>query len=274
MKLDEIYQVNGYEIIVRREDKRYKFPLPPHGKMGVVDLLCKYASARGYNMIGCFGSKTSNWIAGVPIIASKYGLKAVVCYPAKNLSSCPGWLQNSAKRQHLNIEPNYGYQLKLLHPNMTQINSSQARKYVEERQGFFIPFGFDLPICVEYLSKQYADMPKKIGTLVVSCGSGITLAGLLRAVRFNNIEVKRIEAVSSGRPVKSIIATISKHQQIPRNINWREVYTYSKVPNIECPWPAHGHYELKAYDWLVNYQAEGRRKLPEPIYFVNVGRDL
>ena len=259
MKLDEVFTVNDIPVIVRREDKRYKPPLPPHGKMGVLDMLCKKASAMGYKMIGCFGSKYSNWIAGVPIIASKYNLKSVVCYPANKVSSTPKWVQ------HIEDIP-YDGELWLIRPNMVTINQSQAKKYIEEKDGYFIPFGFDLPEVVELLSEQI-ELPPYIGTLVISCGSGITLSGVLKSIDKNKNTVKRIEAISSGREVSSIFKTIKKHHDVPRNINFRQPYGYADVPDIDCPWEAHDHFELKAYDWM--YQ--NIKQLPQPIYFLNMG---
>jgi 1-aminocyclopropane-1-carboxylate deaminase/D-cysteine desulfhydrase-like pyridoxal-dependent ACC family enzyme len=256
MTIHQIYDVKGVEVIVRREDMKYQSPLPPHGKMGILDMLCSQARDKGYKMIGCFGSKYSNWIVGVPYIAENYGLQSIICYPANDVLALPDWL-NGVNESHI----------KLIRPNMVTINQAQAKKYVENRGGYFIPFGFDVPEVVNCLSRQFSDLPNEIGTIVLSCGSGITLASILRVVRLNSVGVERIEAISSGRAIKSIQATVRKHEFLNDKVRYRQPYEYAEVPNIQCPWNAHDHFELKAYDWLY----KNVKRLPQPIYFINIG---
>jgi 1-aminocyclopropane-1-carboxylate deaminase/D-cysteine desulfhydrase-like pyridoxal-dependent ACC family enzyme len=260
MKLDERYKIKGIQVTVRREDKRYAPPLPPHGKMGMLEMMIVNAKEEGYKLIGCFGSKYSNWVAGTPILSHKHGLKSVVCYPANRMSDTPYWIQ------HVEDAP-YDGELWLLHPNMTSINGAQAKKFVEDQEGYFIPFGFDAPHAVTYLQHQFNDIPDRIGTMIVSTGSGITLAAILRSISLCGKYVKRIVAVSSGRPISSIKQTIKKHIELPSGITWVDRYKYADVPDIECPWNAHDHFELKAYDWMYR----NIKRLPTPIYFVNIG---
>lgn len=262
MNFHDVFEIKGVPVTVRREDKRFTSPLPPHGKMGVLDMLCKKAKADGYKMIGCFGSKYSNWIIGLPYIANRYGLKSIICYPAKTLKACPPWLIHTVHNSRVK-----GFQLHLLHPNMVTINQSQAKSHVEKRGGFFIPFGFDMPEVVNALWEQFFGMPKELGTIVLSCGSGITLSGILRTIRMGNHDVKKIIGISSGRAIKSILATVSKYEKVPSYLKLYQPYEYAEVPEIECPWAAHDHFELKAYDWMY----KNIKRLREPIYFVNIG---
>jgi len=257
--LNESYKVTNQLIsryvVVRREDKRYEYPLPHHLKMGALEAIVIRAKLLKYKLIGAFCTTHGIWPFGLPHLAAKHGLKSIVVYPSMNEDKIPDELK-------VNID---GYELHTIKPNMVTINGAQAKKYIEDQYGYYIPFGVDEPLAVKQIADQlHLD---GIGTLIVPCGSGVTLAGALMSIEQNKSHVENIAAVSAGRAAKSIIKTVSKYVQIPSNVRWVTRYEYNDIPKIECPWPAHPYYELKAYDWMI----DNLFSLYEPIHFMNIG---
>lgn len=255
--IQEVYKVLGRDVFVIREDKRFEHKqLPNHAKMGALNELCKWAELEGYTSIGCLCTSHGIWPFGLRYLARENNLSSIVCFPANSMDKVPEELFSFS----------HGYKLKLLKPNMVTINGAQARAYIERKGGYYIPFGVEEPLVIDYLSRQIK--LHDCGTLIVPCGSGVTLAGILRSIRLNETKIKRIEAIPAHAPrAESIAKTVLKYEMIPVNLNWRTVYKYDDIPEIICPWEAHPYYELKAYDWL--YKNVDR--LPEPIYFFNIG---
>src|SRR5688572_11041885 len=260
MDLFEIHHIKNIPVIVLREDKRYAAPLPHHMKMGALEKICIEAKEDGYKTIGCFCTTHGIWPFGLPYLAALHGLKSIVCYPTNKIEKVPYQLLDALNSEELDFE------LKLFKPNMVSINGSQARKYIEEQGGYYVPFGVDHETAVETIANQFS--VKELGTLIVPCGSGVTLAGVLRSIRQNKSKVEVIKAVAAHTPrILEIQRTIQKYEELPFNLDWRGAYDYGDIPDIECPWDAHPYYELKAYDWLY----KNIERLPQPIAFLNIG---
>lgn len=260
----ERYNIKGHSIQVIRGDKMYNSPLPHHLKMGALEKIVIDARASGRHTIGAFCTKHGIWPFGLPHLAERHGLNSIVCFPAKKMDKVPVPLRGNNS---------FGYQMKheikLLKPNMVNVNQSQAKRYImEENDGFYVPFGCDLPNAVETLSYQLKFPVDKIGTLIVPTGSGVTLAGVLMALKRYNTKVERVEAVMAHYPrTDDVIKTIWKYTPVIDAVHFTHNYKYDEIPEIECPWPAHPYYELKAYEWLTM----SVNRLPSPIFFLNIG---
>lgn len=253
--IEETYVIGNKSIIVRREDLIPFSPLPPNGKMPALEELIKEVS-KTYPIIGCFATRVSNWSLGVSIIAQRYGMKSVICYPED--ATEPSFLTEARK---------YDAEVIGLKPNYLSINVSQAKKLVESKNGFFIPFGLEHKIIIDTLMERM-NFQDGIPNLVLSCGSGITLLSVLLHLKKYNKTIGRIYAVSSGRKKSSIIKTLSRHmKELPMNFEIIEEYKYNDVPEIETKWPTHQAFERKAYAWMIR----NIDKLENPIRFLNIG---
>lgn len=252
----EEYKISGIDVTVSREDLRPSRPLPPHGKMPALREMCRSVAQQGYKAICAFGSKYSNWTAGLPYLARHYQLGSIVIYPANRMADVPAWLQQSMPDELVTIKP-----------NMVGINMAQAKKIAEEKGAYFIPFGLETQSTLDILEETIS-LPDRTGTLIITAGSGMTLAGVLMAIRKNGAQVDNIVAVSSGRPIDSIKQTVSRNVgALPSNIIWVREFDYANVPTVLCPWDAHDHFELKAYDWLIR----NIKLINRPIWFINMG---
>lgn len=263
-ELIETYDIKGIPVNVVRGDRIYNSPLPHHLKMGALNKVVADAKASGRHTIGAFCTKHGTWPFGLPHLAESHGMNSIVCFPATKWEQIP----------HQLLESNYdGYKLihetRLLKPNMVNVNQSQAKKYImEENDGVYIPFGCNTPKAVETLSYQLKLPVDDVGTLIVPSGSGVTLAAAIMAIHRYKTNVKQIVAVAAHAPrINDIAKTIMEHVQFPKQLRFIDLYKYDEIPPIECPWPVHPRYELKAFDWL----EMSIKRLPRPIWFLNIG---
>lgn len=246
-----------YGVIVRREDLRFDTPLPHHAKMDALEVVVIGAKENGYDLIGCFCTKHGIWPFGLPYFARKHGLKSAIGYPALSMGNVP------AELWPIREETSSGYELLMLRPNVVKVNEAQVKNYLKDRNGFYIPFGVGMNYAVEVLANQIQFGPG--GTLIVPCGSGVTLAGVIKGGAAN--QFAEIIAVSAGRPIEVIKKAVEQYAIIPNNVRFIQEHEYNQIPKIICPWEAHPYYELKAFDWLYR----NVEQLTGPITFLNIG---
>jgi hypothetical protein len=183
-----------------------------------------------------------------------------VCYPHLKAGTIP---------TPVRIAEQLGAEIVRLRGNFVSICFAQASKIVSARGGVMIPFGLDCPESVAAIAEEARRVPASIlrdGTVVLSCGSGVTLAGLLRG--FDPMP-RHIIGVSSGRSLRKLRCCIRKYvRTIPDNVLLVPAgIPYDQVPERVCPFPAHPNYDLKAWAYLVDHLASWR----PPVLFWNIG---
>jgi hypothetical protein len=141
--------------------------------------------------------------------------------------------------------------------------------YVNDRGGFMLPFGLECPEAVEAVKQEANRIPPEFikgGTLVVCCGSGVTLAGLLSGLP---VLPRKIIGVSSGRSLNKIVACLRRYvKRLPRCLELYDAsMPYSLALSFPCPFPAHPNYDLKAWKFLLDNLQNCRK----PILFWNIG---
>jgi hypothetical protein len=131
-----------------------------------------------------------------------------------------------------------------------------------------LPFGLDCRESVYAVAKEAARVPISLlsGTIVLCCGSGVTLAGLLIGLRKLP---RRLIGISSGRSGAKISACVHRYMAtLPPCVELVEaLMPYDSRPAIECPFPAHPNYDLKAWKYL----QENVKDMTHPILFWNIG---
>jgi threonine dehydratase len=145
----------------------------------------------------------------------------------------------------------------------------QTQKYVEAQGGWMLPLGGELEQGIEAIAAEAASLPRWMvegGTIIVPCGSGVTLSGVARGLVANP---SRIIGVSSGRSADAIRrCLIRNHVGELTNIEIRAPdRAYRKPDNISAPFPCDAYYDLKAWRVLMSEI----RTYKEPILFWNVG---
>lgn len=257
----ERYSVGKGEAWVKRDDLFAKWPAPPLGKLRGARTLLRRIYREGVRLVGCWDTRISALGQGIAVCASELpSLRVIVAYPDSRGSMIPEPLQ---------IARELGAEVLPVKAARVSISFAEARQRVEDRGGVLLPFGLDCMESVAAIQEEAAKIPDQAiygGTVVVSCGSGVTLAGLISGLGHRP---SRYIGVSSGRSVGMIQRCLSKYVEycldyvdiIPAN------YAYAEQPAISCPFPSHPNYDLKAWDYL----QRNFRSLRRPILFWNVG---
>jgi hypothetical protein len=146
---------------------------------------------------------------------------------------------------------------------------AQTKRVVEERGGYMIPFGFEFPEAVQGVADEASTVPPELsasGTVIVCCGSGITLAGLCKGLQGRPA---RFVGVSCGRTSAKIRACldrqdIGKNQPIELVEPWMP---YREPCFVDCPFPSDAFYDKKAWAYLIS----NIESMQDPLLYWNVG---
>ncbi len=257
----EEHRLGRRRVFVKRDDLCSRAPAPPLGKLRGLEPLISRLVAQGATTIGCWDTRVSKLGQGLAALARDFdGLTSIVCYPQLKNGPIPAPVL-SARQLGAEIVPMRG--------NHVSICFAQATRIVSRRGGVMIPFGMDCPESVAAIADEARRVPPAIlrnGTVVVSCGSGVTLAGLLQGF---DPAPRRVVGVSSGRSLGRLRQCLEKHlNHVPANVTLIAASEpYESVPTLDCPFPTHPNYDLKAWKYLV----EHLESLTPPLLFWNIG---
>lgn len=256
----EKYILDGVEVWVKRDDLFGVPPAPPLGKLRGLRVLLKKIRRSGGRLVGCWDTRVSSLGQGVAAACRDYsGMRCIISYPTKKGAGIPDAV---VRAKHLGAE---------VHPvpgGRITISFARAREYVEAEGGVMLPFGLECQEAVQAVAEEARRLPDEAicgGTVVLSCGSGTTLAGLLRGI---GDAPQRFVGVSAGRSIKAIHHTLRRHGRVPDSVCLIEApWNYAHRLDTDCPFPAHPNYDLKAWAYLRKRIA----KMPQPILFWNIG---
>lgn len=256
----EEHTIGSLVVLVKREDLAGIPPAPPLGKLrGLVHVL-RCLHEEGVRTVGCWDTRVSKLGVGVAAAVRQFeSMRAIVGYPE---------LRGMPAPSHLALAAQLGAELYPTAPNRAQICFSVTRKYVEKSGGMILPFGLECVEAVRAVAQQASSLPGVTlrGTLLLSCGSGVTLAGLLKGLP---VLPRRIIGLSSGRSIARIRECLLRHiPALPACLELREAeIPYSVAVDIDCPFPSHPNYDRKAWALLLR---EGSQ-WPQPVLFWNIG---
>jgi 1-aminocyclopropane-1-carboxylate deaminase/D-cysteine desulfhydrase-like pyridoxal-dependent ACC family enzyme len=190
------YLVRDRTVFVKREDLYAQPPAPPVAKLRGLELLLARLQSEGCKLVGCFEASVSTIGLGLAAACTKiHNMNSIVAYPD---------VRGRGLSPSLSAARDLGAELLPVRSNVVNVCYHQARKLVEQRGGFMIPFGFECDEALLAVESEARGVPRRYlegGTLILCCGSGVTLAGLLRGL---TVMPQRIVGVSSGRSVGGI----------------------------------------------------------------------
>jgi 1-aminocyclopropane-1-carboxylate deaminase/D-cysteine desulfhydrase-like pyridoxal-dependent ACC family enzyme len=257
----EEYALKDMMVFVKRDDLVGIPPAPPLGKLRGLLMVLQRLHRNHVRAVGCWDTRFSKLGLGVAAAARQFpGMKAILGYPMLRGEELPSALRIAAQM---------GAELYPTPPNHTQICFFQTRKYVEKSGGTMLPFGLECHESVEAIAREASLLPERSimeGTILLSCGSGVTLAGLLRGLP---MLPRRLIGLSSGRSVPRIRQCLLRYvPSLPPCLELRPAEVpYEESVEIDCPFPSHPNYDRKAWSLLLR---EGN-KWPRPILFWNIG---
>jgi 1-aminocyclopropane-1-carboxylate deaminase/D-cysteine desulfhydrase-like pyridoxal-dependent ACC family enzyme len=257
----ETHRLRDRVIYVKREDLYSSAPAPPLAKLRGLRVLLTRLCGASVSLVGCFQTRVSNIGHGLAAACLEFpSLRCIVVCPRAKGQPDPA----SAE-----MARSLGATVNFVPANRLAINYTQARRYVEGKGGVMLPFGMECREAVECVASEAARVPHELvhgATIVLSCGSGVTLAGLLKGLP---VSPRRIVGVSSGRALGQIERCITRHvSKLPDNVQLVPASVpYHQAPVIGCPFPCHPHYDLKAWEHLLCHLDD----YEDPILFWNVG---
>ncbi len=257
----EAYRVQGRTIYVKRDDLYVSPPAPPLAKLRGLRVLLERLRQTSADLVGCFQTRVSNVGHGLAAACLDFpSLRCVVVCPQSKSHPLP---------ESVKAARSLGAQIHFVPANRLSINYTQARRHVEQVGGVMLPFGMECPEAVQSIAAEAVHLPRDLvrgATVIVSCGSGVTLAGLLRGLP---APPRRLVGISSGRAPAQIERCVTRHVgKLPNNVViYPPTIPYHDSPDLDCPFPCHPNYDLKAWEYLVN----NLHQYEDPILFWNVG---
>jgi len=257
----EQYLVSQRIIFVKREDLFGIHPAPPLGKLRGLGVLLTNYQAEGVNIVGCWDTRVSKLGQGLAALVRNFpGMRAIVSYPAR---------QGCALPEAVRIAADLGAEIMPVRGNHISICYSQISKRVTACSGKMLPFGLECQEAVRAVAVEAATLPASLvasATFILSCGSGVTLAGLLLGLRATP---RRILGISSGRSLLKIRACVCRYvNALPSFVELRPaVIPYDVALEYPCPFPSHPNYDRKAWKFAV----DNLQTLHDPVIFWNIG---
>ena len=256
----ETHCLDGRHVFVKRDDLFGIAPMPPLGKLRGLRRILDGLHANGARLVGCWDTRVSKLGLGVAIACRMLpAMRCVLAYPEKPGDGPPPALAQAA---------DFGATLLPLKPNVVDVCFGQARRETLARGGTMLPFGLDTEMSVEAIAEEAKMLPPGViddAVVVVSCGSGVTMSGLIRGLQDRP---RSYIGVSSGRSVARITRCLRGHDALsPRLEIVPPQSDYGTPASVRSPFPAHPHYDLKAWDYL----RANLHRFPEKIVFWNVG---
>lgn len=258
----ETYEIDNVTVNVKRDDLFALPPAPPLGKLRGLRAILPRLRSEGRFQIGCFEAHRSQvGVAVAAACANEVGFSCTVVYP--QFGRAP--LRDTVVRAK-----SLGARIIPIRGNHVPINHSQAKGIVEADGGWMIPFGFEFDEAIQAVSKEARLIPSEFvegGTVVVPCGSGVTLAGVALGL-IGKVNV--LVGVSVGRSARAIGKCL--RAEGVKDLTSIEIIEpkqlYGEKAEASAPFPCDAHYDLKAWSYI---SKEIERFKGGPILFWNVG---
>jgi 1-aminocyclopropane-1-carboxylate deaminase/D-cysteine desulfhydrase-like pyridoxal-dependent ACC family enzyme len=270
----EVYKVKDYQVLVKREDLAAPYGGPPFSKIrGLVPYLEKLKK-EGYKNIGYVETSISMAGWGVAWVCHHLKLHCVIFDPQYKGAS--GLLEHHRKQWK-----KWGAELRPIPAGMARVNWNVVHQSFNGMDDFLLPLGLPLPTTV-FATAQVARQTQKqhnFNTIVVNVGSGTICAGILLGVS-NSISIHGVmgrTSASSQRGLSHKIQFIYQKAGVlnkgllgKNNLKLHDPgWEYAERSTASCPFPTHGWYDLKAFQWL----KENIERLRHPVLFWNIGRE-
>jgi len=257
----ETYHIQGRRIYVKRDDVFGSHPLPPLGKIRGLDGIIKNLYRKGIRTIGYWDTAISQIGQAIAVTAMKYpGLEVILSYPANESSSLP---------ESLKIAVAYNAKLYPIPELSIQQSLDTIHTYVKKKNGVVLSLGLDCIESIESISLESTTIRQEwidSGTLITSCGSGMTFAGIIKGLSF---QPKMAIGMSVAKTKNEIVTKLKQHLNLlPDGLTIVESrIPYSCPIDFECPFPCNPYYDLKAWKYL----NENISCFPDPVLFWNIG---
>lgn len=257
----EVYHHDGVPIHVKREDLCWPFPRLSKAR-GV------YAAIEKRPGVNVAVVDTGRSLNGqlVATIGLTFGRQVMCGYPryVADPEAVPG---PALALQSL------GVQLVPLAANRQFVMRAEMKKVVPA-DWYLFPTGLRLEETVDATDVQMSEVlaTMDVGTVIVPTGTGTHLAGILRAVE-DRPDIEVIGVQGYRREVQRFVRDVYRASGVGYRKNMHIVTSVCDYYEVRAdklpPFPAHLHYEVRAWKWLTT--SNNVHNLKKPIVFWNIG---
>lgn len=163
---------------------------------------------------------------------------------------------------HATKEPPYDFEnvgYLRIRPNVLPIMLGQVKKLADKRGAFAFPYGMAHEVYYDAMAERACGVETAYRNIVVSCGTGASLKGLLRG--FDKRCTVYAICTSSRSRVEHLIGW-------DRRVVYRQTPSHNMPIENEAPFPCNGLWDAYAWRWLEQHVSE----LPdEQTLFWNLG---
>jgi 1-aminocyclopropane-1-carboxylate deaminase/D-cysteine desulfhydrase-like pyridoxal-dependent ACC family enzyme len=206
-------------------DKNYITPIEKRGKYWFKrEDLFKYAGVNGAKVRDCLyllkgkkpkglvttGSRESPQINIVAHIAHKLGI------------SCHAHTPDGELKPELKMAQKLGTKIIQHRARYNVVLQKRARDEAEKLGWQYIPFAMECSEAVESTKNQVKNIPKGVKRIIVPCGSGMNLCGILKGLKENNLDIP-VLGVACGKP--DIVKNLNKYGPI----GWKKMVKIVKA---------------------------------------------
>ena len=269
----ERYRIRGHKFWTKREDLCCDSEGPTFSKVRGLLVVLQKLKAQGYTHIGYTETSVSMAGWGVAYCCHKLGLKAVIYDP--QYKETPDILAFH-RTQWAKFRP----LIRKVSAGMAKVNFHICKRamYEEfsgrEQKPVMLPLGISFAETIQAAQdeaqKVYTEYPVKFKTVVVNVGSGTVAAGVAKGFPGATIYGVMGRTGHKGMKMDMIRKKGDFRTSGFNRVDFRIIdpgWQYTEKSEVNCPFPCHPYYDLKAYEWMVN----NFKVLKGPILFWNIG---
>jgi 1-aminocyclopropane-1-carboxylate deaminase/D-cysteine desulfhydrase-like pyridoxal-dependent ACC family enzyme len=270
----ETYQIDGQDVLVKREDLCCTDG-PPFSKVrGALEHL-KKLKQQGVTTVGYCETSISQAGWCVAWLCKELSLTAVIFDPQYK-QPC------ETLTYHRTQWAKYNAVIRPIKAGMAKVNWYICKKLLKEEFGptaVLLPLGIPFEETIQATEAEVIQTLNKlsdINSFVICVGSGTITAGLWRGVtkfgnytaiygimgRTGNIPYK-MKVIATKARLSNVGLYKSPVQLILKDPGWE----YTEESKAECPFPCNKYYDRKSWQWLT----ENINLLKKPILFWNIG---
>lgn len=262
-------------IFVKRDDLCFPAPAPTFSKCrGLIPHLQKLKE-KDINIIGYTETSISMAGWGVAWACKKLGMKAVIFDP--QYKNTPETLI-----YHRSKWEEFGAEIIPIKAGMAKVNWNISKNILLKKypiHSLLLPLGLPLMETIQETAKELKETLKelpKINTCIINVGSGTIASGIWKGMnemkyeciiygimgRTGDVE-RKYKSIQQKTKIVFDLFSFPYSKFIMIDPGWK----YTQKSNINCPFPCHPYYDLKAWQWLM----ENKKNLNPPILFWNIG---
>ena len=255
-ELTPVQEVNG--LLMKRDDLFQPFGRGEvnGGKLRQCIMLVDAALARNPGA-QCLFTYCSIHSPQAPITAATARAKGLPCHivyggaKAKNIKKLP--MPRLAMR--------YGADIYIgTRSGRHNVLLAKTRELAEEKHGFIVQYGINLngydDVLLNAVAAQCENLPEKVENLVITCGSGITAAGMMIGLKTFGKQVRTVHLVATAPDRRAFIHDTLKRHGADREFEYHSLFdrpgfVYEK--GARAVWGGitlHPHYEAKTMQWF------------------------